>query len=228
MTARLGDIAAASKWSEGQDPKPSLDVEFVYSPGLGLAEVLIRHGESSSLERAEQLLNTHLGFYSQANRLPLLVETQVLYSLLAHARGDLPSALNHLARSFEMSRAGRFLRVYVDRGPVLVPLLNQLDLDQDGLKYAGEILAAFQNQSIETDDVDQDGTKPSLPAMDVLSQREQQILTLISEHKSNKQIAEELFIAAGTVKRHTENIYQKLGVHKRQDAVTKAEGLGIL
>ena len=169
MAARMGDIAAASKWSEGQDPKPSLDNEFVYSPGLGLAEVLIRHGESSSLERAEQLLNTHLKFYDQTSRLPFLVETQLLYSLLAHARGDLPSALNHLALGFEMSRAGRFLRVYVDRGPILVPLLNQLDLDHDSLRYAGEILAAYQMESIETVDVDQDSKKLPVPTMDVLS-----------------------------------------------------------
>jgi LuxR family maltose regulon positive regulatory protein len=55
-----------------------------------------------------------------------------------------------------------------------------------------------------------------------------EILGLLAKELSNKQIAEQLFIAPATVKRHTENIYQKFDVPGRHQAVVKAKGLTII
>jgi ATP/maltotriose-dependent transcriptional regulator MalT len=96
------------------------------------------------------------------------------------------------------------------------------------VSYVGEILAAFSqpfgNASTEI---------TMLPAgakelgVDALSSREQQILGLLAERLSNKEIADKLHISTVTVKRHAANIYQKLGVHGRRHAVAKANGLGM-
>ena len=64
-------------------------------------------------------------------------------------------------------------------------------------------------------------------APDVLSQRELQVLRMIGQARSNKDIAALLSIAEGTVKRHTTNIYTKLGARSRIDAVRKASRLGL-
>lgn len=69
-------------------------------------------------------------------------------------------------------------------------------------------------------------THPGL--IEPLSAREQEILALLGERLSNKEIGKKLFISPVTVKRHTVTIYQKLGVHGRRDAVAKAVGLEIL
>jgi LuxR family maltose regulon positive regulatory protein len=61
-----------------------------------------------------------------------------------------------------------------------------------------------------------------------LSKRELQVLRLIAAGYSNKKVADQLVIAIGTVKRHTANIFNKLGVENRTEAVAKARGLGIL
>jgi LuxR family maltose regulon positive regulatory protein len=61
-----------------------------------------------------------------------------------------------------------------------------------------------------------------------LSEREREVLGLIAEGLSNREIAQRLFIAASTVKVHTYNIYGKLGVHSRTQAVAKARALGVL
>ncbi len=64
--------------------------------------------------------------------------------------------------------------------------------------------------------------------LDSLTKREQEILYLITQGLSNKQIAEELYLSPGTIKTHSHNIYSKLGVSSRTQALIKAEELGIL
>lgn len=61
-----------------------------------------------------------------------------------------------------------------------------------------------------------------------LTYREQEILDLLALRLSAKEIAQRLVISDRTVKRHTANIYQKLAVHGRQEAVAEAKSLGLL
>ena len=68
----------------------------------------------------------------------------------------------------------------------------------------------------------------SVPTVETLTNRELDVLELLAERLSNSEIAERLFISVTTVKGHLQNIYQKLDVNKRREAVVKAEALGIL
>ena len=98
-------------------------------------------------------------------------------------------------------------------------MLNRLDLDAEEKRYVERILDAFQRDGkAQADDA------PEHP----LTKRELEILELLAQELSNKQIADQLFIAPATVKRHTENIYQKLDVPGRHQAVVKARGLTII
>ena len=70
---------------------------------------------------------------------------------------------------------------------------------------------------------------PSPQALvDSLTNREMDILELLPQRLSNKEIAEKLFISTATVKGHLQNIYGKLNVSKRREAVEKAKKIGIL
>jgi DNA-binding CsgD family transcriptional regulator len=61
-----------------------------------------------------------------------------------------------------------------------------------------------------------------------LSGRELAVLKLLGAGRTNKDIAQELFIAQGTVKAHVASVYRKLGVHSRAEAVSRAKDLGLL
>lgn len=66
------------------------------------------------------------------------------------------------------------------------------------------------------------------PLIDPLSSRELEILQMVATGASNKDIAEALFIAEGTVKNHVTNILAKLGARDRMQAVIKAKEYGLL
>lgn len=67
-----------------------------------------------------------------------------------------------------------------------------------------------------------------MPLLEMLSEREYSVLRLVSEGLSNQEIAHHLVVTVSTVKTHLNNIYAKLQVHTRLQAVTKAYELGLL
>jgi len=71
-------------------------------------------------------------------------------------------------------------------------------------------------------------SSPSRPLVEPLTNRELDILELLTQRLSNKEITEKLFISTTTVKGHLQNLYGKLNVKKRREAVEKAQTLGIL
>jgi len=71
-------------------------------------------------------------------------------------------------------------------------------------------------------------TTAAQPLVEPLSEREIEVLQLIADGLSNAEIADKLVIAVGTVKRHINNIYGKLGVQSRTQAVARARELGLL
>ena len=66
------------------------------------------------------------------------------------------------------------------------------------------------------------------PLAEPLSERELEVLTLLASGRSNKEIAGDLFVAVGTVKTHTNNIYRKLGTKNRAEALARARSLKLL
>ena len=66
------------------------------------------------------------------------------------------------------------------------------------------------------------------PLLDPLRERELEVLQLVAEGLSNREIAERLYLALSTVKGHNRLIYDKLNVSRRTEAVAKARELGLL
>jgi LuxR family maltose regulon positive regulatory protein len=89
------------------------------------------------------------------------------------------------------------------------------------------LLRALGGLAVERGDATSPGTLAQ-PLVEPLSERELDVLRLISQGSSNRQIAETLIVTVHTVKKHASNIYGKLGVRNRTQAVARARELGIL
>ena len=113
------------------------------------------------------------------------------------------------------------MRLFLDRGDPVRELLTNVHFEDQALShYARKLLTAFGTEP-QVDVIEQ-------PLLTPLSARELEVLGLIAAGRSNKEIAAELVIAIGTVKRHTVNIFNKLDVKNRTQAVSKARKLGLM
>ena len=83
-------------------------------------------------------------------------------------------------------------------------------------------------QISEAEEPAQEQTAAEGPEQSILTSREREILDLVAQGLSNREIAEQLFVSRYTVESHIKHIYRKLAVTKRTKAVSTARSMGIL
>ena len=200
----------------------------IIEPPLILAKVWLTQNTPESAEKANVLLTRLHDYLTETHNPRFLMETLALQALPASARGDQAIALNLLESALRLARPGGFIRVFVDMGSQMAALLAQIEVDNSLHDYVLQIRSAFpaQQQPTGTRITNQPSTIHNLA--EPLTNRELQILKLLREHLTNKEIAAQLVISPGTVKGHTIHIYQKLDVKGRRQAVEKAIDMGIL
>ena len=223
LALKQGELAAASQWAAKLDPVPPLVPMFqMLAPHLTLVKVWLAQNTPASQAKAGELLVRLKEYLTGIHSTRYLIETLALQALLAQSLGDQETALATLEQALRLAQPGGFIRVFVDAGTGMARLLAQLDAD-DGLRdYVRRIRAAFPGLQQTQQALNQG------ELLDPLTDRELQILELLLERLSNKEIAAKLVISPGTVKGHTIKIYQKLDVKSRRQAVEKAISLGLL
>jgi LuxR family maltose regulon positive regulatory protein len=92
--------------------------------------------------------------------------------------------------------------------------------------YVGKLLAVFEAEAQKSED--KSYLLPAQPLIEPLSQRELEVLQLIAQGLSNREISERLFLALMTVKGHNQKIFGKLQVQRRTEAIARARELGLL
>lgn len=173
-------------------------------------------------------------FLNSIHNKRFLIEVLGIEALLHEARGDETVAFSALECAVTAAQPRGFTRLFVDLGPGMARLLRGLIRQNVAVSYAGPILSAFRSfgeesiAPIREGYVDQPISPEDRTLMEPLSKREVEVLVLLAKRLSNKEIGEKLFVSPDTVKRHTINIYRKLNVNKRREAVTKAAALGIV
>lgn len=194
-----------------------------FAPPLTIPKVLLAAGTPAGRTMAAECLQ-HLHEFAQTkHHTRVLIEVLALQALLHTANNDQEAALVNLEESLALAHPGGFIRLYVDLGPEMASLLRRLQNRQPFVEYIAAILNAF-------------GDAPNLAAesegnrqlTEPLTGREAEILDLLAKRYSNKEIAAKLFISPTTVKRYTINIYKKLNVHSRSQAVETARALGLI
>jgi LuxR family maltose regulon positive regulatory protein len=191
---------------------------------ITLAQIQIAQGEwSQALDRLAKLSTVA----TAGGREGRLIEILALQAVAYARSGDMPQALATLEKALSLAEPEGYRRVFIDRGAPMAELLQQAVAQQIAPGYADQLVATFGAKPRARE---REATRPivSPPLFEPLTPRETQVLQLLGAGYSNRQIAEELVLALNTVKKHTSNIYGKLGVRSRTQAVARARDLGLL
>jgi LuxR family maltose regulon positive regulatory protein len=153
----------------------------------------------------------------------------VLQALAYHAHGDKEKALQLLSGALTLAEQDGFIRIFVDEGPLMAQLLSEAAARGIMPQYTGKLLAIFAAEKPRsTGESLHPKSPPAQPLIEPLSERELEVLQLVAQGLSNREISERLFLALSTVKGHNRVIFSKLQVQRRTEAVARARELGLL
>jgi LuxR family maltose regulon positive regulatory protein len=169
-----------------------------------------------------------------------MIEILRLQALAYQAQGDFTSALTILERVLILAEPEGYVRSFVDEGGPMAELLTRWETapptssGDNRLKgYVHKLLSLLEKgeDKVRKDEpplLVRPSTLKAQPLVDPLSLREQELLRLVAAGHTNQEIAQALFLAVGTVKKHLNNIFGKLGVGNRTQAIARARELGIV
>jgi LuxR family maltose regulon positive regulatory protein len=214
-----GNLERAVSWTEERglkaddDLTPLREIEYITFARILLAQ--------DRLNDAVELLERLIKEEEKGGHILRQIETLLVKALALKAQRKITEALASLDKALSLAEPGGYIRVFLDEGHPMAKLLEKLLNEKHDVPraYVKKLLSAFSvDKVIEADD----------GLFERLSERELEVLRLIAAGLSNKKITEELFISMSTVKTHLRNVYSKLNVHSRTEAIACAKELGLL
>lgn len=214
----LGNETAVSQWSAQQQTDEATDYPITQ---IAQARILLARGQ---LDQVKDLLEPLLETAVSATHSGELIGLYILQALMFAANNQSDEALIPLKEALRLAEPEGYRRIFLDEGQPMARLLYALVQQDANARYAAQLLADFP----DTAPAKLAAPDPQAALVEPLSERELEVLQLVSEGLSNKEIAQKLYLSVGTVKVHTRNIYGKLGVSSRTQAVAKAQSFGII
>jgi LuxR family maltose regulon positive regulatory protein len=203
--------------------------------GLSLADEVsylheFEHLTLARLEIANPLVNALLARLLQAaeaqKRRGSALDILLVQALAHEAQGNRPQALAALERALALAEPEGYVRIFVDEGEAMRLLIEKQLRNRDYplSDYVDKLLAAF-TQPVATPKSAIIHQKSDM--IEPLSERELEVLKLLRSELSGPEIAQQLIVSLHTLRTHTNNIYNKLGVNNRRAAVRRAEELDL-
>ncbi len=216
-----GELALARGWA--RDYRQFGATEYVRDfEDCTLARILLARDQP---DEALTLLDGIVPSAESNGRRGNLIEILALRALAQQALGEQNAAVDDLARALAHAEPEGYVRTFVDMGQPMAALLKQAAMRGVAPAYVGKLLAALGGEHAPAVTTAPSATQP---LVEPLTEREREVLRLLAEGLSNAEIGQRLYISLPTVKSHTRNIYGKLDVHSRDQAVVNARALGIL
>ena len=183
-------------------------------------------------EEALAVLDSSIEHAHSYGRLNSIIHIGALQTLALDALGKRDAALKVLEFTLNLAEPEGYRRVFLNLGLPMARLLYQAAAREIGRTYIAKLLAAFEEEpALARAEMAQPemGIGPKLAILvEPLSQRETEVLELLALGLSNREIADRLILSPHTIRSHTYNLYGKLGVHSRTQAVARARELGLL
>ena len=221
---RIPEVAAAQVLTLLRQGNQSAAAQLVQTHQLPLsqARVYLAQGDAASALAVLKQLRHQAEEKSWADE---QLKVMVLEVVALDAHGEKDKAVELLRHALTLAEPGGFVRIFLDEGLPMAQLLKRMSAAREAGRqdYIHKLLAAIEP------------AKNVLPAtsnlpsfIEPLSQRELEVLRLIAQGLSNREISERLFLALSTVKGHTRIIFDKLQVQRRTEAVARAREFGLL
>ncbi len=226
------------------------DLAWKYELPLIQARVLLSEGDTAEALAVLEPWHQRVEAKDWADE---RLKVMVLQAVVLRAHGEKDNALRTLVEALALAQLGGFIRIFVDEGAPMAQLLSEAAAQGIMLDYIGKLLAVFEAEKRtglaarpgKNDDrsfvsstllekhknggrLNLDYSRKESVPVEPLSQRELEVLKLLANGLSNRQICERLFLALDTVKGHNRNIFDKLHVQSRTEAVARARELGLL
>ncbi|MCP4541042.1 MAG: helix-turn-helix transcriptional regulator [Chloroflexi bacterium] len=225
------NLAAVEQWAESRgfsaDALPIVDAHICSADDefehLVWARLLIAQDKPN---QALQLLAYLLQAAKEYGRTGRVIEMLILQALAHQALGDTKQALAALEQALSLAEPEGYVRLFVDEGTPMAMLLDKAVSRGIAPDYISKLQIALKAQ----DDMlsPQLSTSSVPPLLDPLTDRELDVLRLLSTDLSGPEIAEKLVVSANTIKTHIKRIYSKLDAHSRYEAIVRAKELGLL
>jgi len=251
-----GDLAAGLQWAQttsweaGELQMVFASHDLLYAnehSRIARAQVLIAYGRATAdqalLHEATAYLDQLRQVAEAAGLVWLHTKVCALQALAYSALGDTGQALRDIGSALALAAPEGYIRLFVDEGAPMAALLAQsAALGPAGAPAQGDpnsvyverLLSAFPERPEARDMRLADALlasrlKPHASTLvELLSERELEVLRLIAAGHSNQTIADRLVVAVSTVKKHVNNIYSKLDVQSRTQALARAHDLNLL
>lgn len=213
-----GDLPRALGWA-----LTGLDEGMNYTAGDRLpvirARILLAEGSPASLRAASQTLQALIRYVESQHRRYYLVEAFGLHALAQARLGRMDAALAELDKAVQLAAPNGMVGQFIQQGEPMKRLLIVLRKQSEHTQWVDLLLTAFPTNG---------AVAPMAELPELLTEREGDVLRLMAAGLTNKEIARRLVISAHTVRNHTANIFGKLQVENRVQAVERARKLDLL
>jgi LuxR family maltose regulon positive regulatory protein len=183
------------------------------------------------VDTASALLTHELG--RQRDRVNRQIKLHLLDALLQDKKGVRNAAHRSLRKALQLAQQGSFVRSFIDEGEGVLQLLReeyQAIMDGAGgpaAQFGAD--RAFIERILQASGTDLSrAPATAVQPIEALTDREKEILVFLANGVSNKEMAGRIFVSENTVKFHLKNIYSKLAVGNRLQAISAARQLGIV
>jgi LuxR family maltose regulon positive regulatory protein len=208
-------------------------VAWIETPRITHCRFLLAYNDLDKTNEAIKKLSTHITFAEKTRNIPLLINSLILQAVAHKKMENNKEASDLLLKALLAAKTGTWIRPFIESASDIYHLILHLETDKSIEEYRMLIVNALSEYlGLENRKVPAlravKSFNVSSTAFDELSNRELDVISLLSQRLSNNEIADKLFISLATVKRHAVTIYQKLGVNNRRHAVKRAMEVGIL
>jgi LuxR family transcriptional regulator, maltose regulon positive regulatory protein len=232
LALAAGDLALADEWQAAYGAHASVG-ELHDFEELTLAHVWLGQGRyPQALARTTTLLDQA----GPAARQASMIEARLLQAVALRALGERQAARDALLAALDLAAPEGYVQVFVgadgDLADCLAEIRRQVGVGGTVAAFIDQLLASLVPEpAASPPPVAPNSPSPTGPTgtlIEPLSKRELEVLALIAEGLSNPEIAARLYLSVNTLRAHTTNIYQKMDVHSRVQAVTRAQQIGLL